>query len=134
MDKKIRIASDINNLRIVENEVEEITRTVGVNQDYFGKILVSTLEAVNNAMLHGNKLDEKKFVDIQISFTRKDMKVKVKDEGHGFKPENVPDPTTPATIEEINGRGVFLMSRLADNIKFNKRGNKVTMTFKNILI
>ena len=48
-------------------------------------------------------------------------------------PEKVPDPTIPENIEALNGRGVFLMSQLADKIKYSKKGNSVTMTFKNIL-
>ena len=61
------------------------------------------------------------------------LKIKVTDEGAGFRPENVPDPTMPENIEALNGRGVFLMSHLADKIEYTKKGNSVTMTFKNIL-
>jgi serine/threonine-protein kinase RsbW len=45
----------------------------------------------------------------------------------------VPDPTTPENIEALNGRGIYLMSHLADRIEYNKKGNSVTMTFKNIM-
>ena len=62
------------------------------------------------------------------------LKIKVTDEGTGFRPEKVPDPTIPENIEALNGRGVFLMSQLADEIKFSKKGKFVTMTFKNIMI
>ena len=61
------------------------------------------------------------------------LKIKVTDEGPGFRPEKVPDPTTPENIEELNGRGIYLMSHLADKIKYSEKGNSVTMTFKNIL-
>jgi serine/threonine-protein kinase RsbW len=54
----------------------------------------------------------------------------VSDEGKGFKPREIPDPTKPENIESTNGRGVFLMSKLADEIEFNKKGNSVKMTFK----
>ena len=60
--------------------------------------------------------------------------ISVTDEGQGFKPETVPDPTTPENIEALNGRGIYLMSHLADKIEYTKKGNSVTMTFKNILI
>jgi len=94
---------------------------------------VSTLEAVNNAILHGNNSDPGKIVEILISFKNSELSITVKDEGLGFKPEKVPDPTIPENIESINGRGVFLMSRLADKLTFNKRGNTVKMIFKNVL-
>ena len=69
---------------------------------------------------------------MKLSFNKKQLKIKVTDEGPGFKPEKVPDPTEPENIEALSGRGIFLMSRLADDIKFSKKGNSVKMTFKNI--
>lgn len=132
MYKKIKIGSDIINIRVVENAIDEVTNDIGISQDYYGKILVSTLEAVNNAILHGNHSDPKKIVDVAISYKSNYLKIKVKDEGSGFKPDEVPDPTTPEKIESLNGRGVYLMSRLADKIEYSKRGNCVTMTFNNI--
>ncbi len=98
------------------------------------KYLISTLEAVNNAIIHGNKSDIKKFVEIKFMLDRKCLKVTVTDEGKGFKPKEIPDPTKPENIESLDGRGVFLMSKLADEIKFNKKGNSVKMTFKIIII
>jgi serine/threonine-protein kinase RsbW len=132
MYKKIRIESQVANLRIVENAIDETTSVIGISQDNYGKILVSAMEAVNNAILHGNKSDPEKNVDIEISFESDILNIKVTDEGPGFRPDKVPDPTTPENIEELNGRGIYLMSHLADKIEYNKKGNSVTMTFKNI--
>jgi serine/threonine-protein kinase RsbW len=133
MYKKFKIESRTNNLRIVENAIDEVTGEIGITQDNYGKILVSTLEAVNNAILHGNNSKPDKYVDILITYKRNELKIKVTDEGSGFKPEKVPDPTIPENIEALNGRGVFLMSKLADEIKYSKKGNSVTMIFKNII-
>jgi serine/threonine-protein kinase RsbW len=134
MYKNIRIESDITNLRIVEKAIDEVTNEMGISQDNYGKILVSTMEAVNNAIMHGNKSNPEKVVDIEIAFKTNVLKITVEDEGQGFRPEEVPDPTLPENIEEINGRGVYLMSRLSDKLKFSKRGNRVTMIFKNLSI
>jgi serine/threonine-protein kinase RsbW len=134
MYKTIRIGSTSENLRIVENAIDEATTILGITQDSYGKIMVSTMEAVNNAILHGNKSDPAKIVNIDISFKSKELKIKVADEGPGFRPEKIPDPTIPENIEALNGRGVYLMSHLADKISFNKKGNSVTMTFKNITV
>jgi len=133
MFKKIKIESEISNLRVVENVIDNMISEIGINQDNYGKILVSTLEAVNNAIVHGNKSDLNKLVKIDIVFKNNILKVTVTDEGKGFKPAEVPDPTKPENIENITGRGVFLMSNLADSIKFNKKGNSVTMTYQNII-
>lgn len=132
MYKKIKIESSSENLRVVENAIDETTTILGISQDSYGKILVSTMEAVNNAILHGNRSDPKKIVEIVISYKTNELKIKVADEGPGFRPENIPDPTIPDNIEALNGRGVYLMSHLADKIKYNKKGNSVTITFKNI--
>jgi serine/threonine-protein kinase RsbW len=133
MLKKIKIESIVNNLRIVENAIDEATNEIGISQDNYGKILISTIEAVNNAILHGNDLDTEKVVVITINFNGKDLKIKVIDQGEGFRPGEVPDPTVPEKLETVNGRGVFIMSRLADKIQYNKKGNSVTMIFKNII-
>ena len=91
------------------------------------------MEAVNNAILHGNHSNPEKIVDIELTFESNLLQIKVTDEGPGFRPEKVPDPTTPENIEELNGRGIYLMSHLADLIEYSNKGNSVTMTFKNII-
>lgn len=130
MQKTIRIESAIDNLRVVENAIDTLTNDAGISQDSYGKILIGTLEAVNNAIVHGNKSDVNKFVKVEFLLDNGNLKVTVTDEGKGFKPKEIPDPTLPENIEALAGRGVFLMSKLADDIEFNKVGNSVTMTFK----
>jgi serine/threonine-protein kinase RsbW len=132
MYRKIKIGSEADNIRIVENAIDETTTLIGISQDCYGKILVCAMEAVNNAIMHGNKSNPEKNVEIEINFKNDELKISVTDEGNGFNPSNVPDPTTPENIEEINGRGIYLMSHLADKIEYNERGNSVIMTFKNI--
>ena len=132
MVKKMKISSDLNNLRIVEKALDEITALAKISHVCYGKILVAVLEAVNNAITHGNKFCPDKFVNISLKCEGDKLTAVVKDEGPGFSPENVPDPTLPENIEEINGRGVFLMMKLADEIKFNKKGNWATLIFNNI--
>lgn len=130
--KKIHIESKIASIRAVENAIDNITGDAGISQDDYGKILIAALEAVNNAIIHGNKSDARKYVDIEILLRDNRLIIIVTDEGNGFKPKEVPDPTRPENIEAINGRGIFLMRKLADEIEFNKRGNSVKMTFKNV--
>lgn len=133
MIDKIRIESRISNLGIVEKAIDTLTREAGINRDNYGKILVSVMEAVNNAIIHGNKSDETKFVEVEMSLDYNYLEVTVKDEGKGFRPYEVPDPTMPENIEMVNGRGIYLMKSLTDEIEFNKKGNIVRMTFKNII-
>jgi serine/threonine-protein kinase RsbW len=132
MYRRFKIESNINNLRIVENAIDEVMSEIGITQENYGKILVSTLEAVNNAIMHGNKYQKDKSVDVEISYRKEKLKIKITDEGMGFVPGKIADPTIQPNLEAINGRGIFLMSKLADKIRYSKRGNSVTMLFKNI--
>jgi serine/threonine-protein kinase RsbW len=130
--KRIQIESRLSNLRLIETAIDEITGTIGINQDSYGKILVATLEAVNNAIKHGNRDDSEKIVDVKIEYEDKIVRITVTDEGEGFDPTKIPDPTMPENIEELSGRGVFLMTKLSDSISFNEEGNSVTMNFKEV--
>ncbi len=132
MRKIFTIPSELGNLRIIEKAIDEISGELGISQDNYGKIMVSAMEAVNNAIVHGNKSDSSRKVRIEIIHKNKKLIISVEDEGPGFRPTEIPDPTKPENIENISGRGVFLMSRLADVIEFNERGNKVTMSFKDL--
>jgi len=132
MYKRLKIESRMSNLRVIENAIDEMTGAIGINQDNYGKILVATLEAVNNAITHGNKSNIQKLVDVEIEFDKNEIKITVTDEGEGFDPKKIPDPTMPENIEALSGRGVFLMTKLADSIMFNEKGNSVTMNFKEV--
>jgi serine/threonine-protein kinase RsbW len=109
-----------------------MTGSIGINQDNYGKILVAALEAVNNAIKHGNKNNPQKLVDVEIEYDKDELRITVTDEGEGFNPAGIPDPTMPENIEELSGRGVFLMTKLSDSITFNEKGNSVTMSFKEV--
>ncbi len=71
-------------------------------------------------------------MDVEIEYDKDEIRITVTDEGGGFNPAGIPDPTMPENIEEISGRGVFLMTKLSDSIKFNEKGNSVTMSFKEV--
>lgn len=129
MEKMLSIPSKIENLRIVEKAIDEISTDYNLNSEIYGNVLIATIEAANNAILHGNKLDENKNVNILFNVDKKMLKITVKDQGTGFDFQNIPDPTSPENIEKINGRGVFLMERLTDNIMFFENGSKVEMIF-----
>ncbi len=104
MYKRLKIESKLSNLRIIENAIDEMTGAIGVNQDNYGKILVATLEAVNNAIVHGNKSVSHKLVDVEIEFEENQIKITVTDDGEGFDPKRIPDPTMP----ELDGPSLVL--------------------------
>jgi serine/threonine-protein kinase RsbW len=129
MEKMLDIPSKIENLRIVEKAVDEISADYNLSSELYGNILIATIEAANNAILHGNKLDESKKVNIKFKIEDKFLSIVVKDQGDGFDYQHIPDPTAPENIEKINGRGVFLMERLSDKILFTDNGSKVELVF-----
>ncbi len=67
MEKSLKIVSKIENLRKVEKMVDELSAEYNISADIYGNILIASLEAANNAILHGNKLDENKMVNILFS-------------------------------------------------------------------
>jgi serine/threonine-protein kinase RsbW len=130
MEKKLSIASKIDNLRRIEKVIDEISSEYSIGEDQYGNILIAALEAANNAILHGNKLDENKNVDLIFTIKEDSLKIRVEDKGPGFDFENIPDPTAPENIENVNGRGIFLMEKLSDNINFENNGAVVELEFK----
>lgn len=101
-----------------------------IQPDLHCNILVSLTEAVNNAMIHGNCGDESKNVHIKLKKQRNTLAIQVSDEGRGFDPASIPDPTAPENITECGGRGVFLIQQLSDNVHFRNNGSTVEMLFK----
>ena len=130
MEKVINIASRVENLREVEKLVDEVSTACRMSSEVYGNVLIATIEAANNAILHGNKLDENKDVNIIFKWNTSQLELIVTDQGKGFNFKNVPDPTAPSNVEKVNGRGVFLMEKLSDNISFKENGRKVSLTFK----
>lgn len=129
MEKSLQISSKIENLRKVEKLVDELSAEYNISSDVYGNILIAVLEAANNAILHGNKLNEEKNVFININFDNNILKFTLMDEGIGFDYKNVPDPTAPENIENVNGRGIFLMQKLSDKIEFSRNGSQVELEF-----
>ena len=130
--KTIKFASKPENITIVEKFIDDLRNEVNIGDDVYGNILISLTEAANNAMLHGNKANEKKNVEISYSVDDrgKNLSFIVKDEGPGFDYNNLPDPTAPENLERTSGRGVFLMMQLADMVVFSNNGATIEMQFK----
>jgi serine/threonine-protein kinase RsbW len=129
MDTSIQFNSKFENLNVVEKFLEEICSSLQLNNDNFGNILIAVTEAVNNAIQHGNKFDENKNINLEFVPTQNKLSFIVKDQGQGFDPSTIPDPTEPENIEKPNGRGVFLMKNLADEIEYFENGSTIKLNF-----
>ena len=122
----IEVESDPNNLITVEEFVNYFAKDLGLNDDQLSVLLLAVTEATTNAIIHANKCDLSKLVTIRahIEDSPKGMHsqkliVKVKDEGKGFDPSTVPDPTQPENLLKDSGRGVYLMKVYMDEVRYN---------------
>lgn len=128
--KSLELPSCVSSICELENFVNTVTRQYRIKKDKYPDILISLTEAVNNAIVHGNKKDVKKYVKIYINKTPRGLTFVISDEGNGFNPMSVPDPTAPENIECCGGRGVFLMKQLADRVNYLNNGSTVEISFK----
>jgi serine/threonine-protein kinase RsbW len=91
---------------------------------------VALSEALANAMLYGNGGDAARLVSIRVLFGRTAIEMEVADEGEGFDPDSLPDPTTAERLTLPRGRGIFLIQRLVDEVRFNEKGNAICMILR----
>lgn len=125
----LTIPSDVSKLPVVETLIDSVCQSIGVHEDVYGNVLIAVTEAVNNAIIHGNKNDVSLNVGVNVFDAPVSFCFNVSDTGSGFDYDALPDPTAPENIEKENGRGVFLMRNLADDVVYNETGNQVCVYF-----
>lgn len=125
--KKLTLASDFNEIGKVQDFINDF---IGLrNEVLFNKAQLAVNEAVTNAIIHGNKQDQTKKVAITAERTDEKIEITVKDEGSGFDPAAIPDPTDEKQLLKTGGRGVFLIQQNADKVSFEEEGTLVRMLF-----
>lgn len=124
------LSSALPEITRVEQLIDQLKDDLQLSDDIYGNMLVSVTEAVNNAIVHGNRLDPDKKVHIRLTSDDRYLIFTITDEGKGFDYNNLPDPTAPENLEKPTGRGVFLMKNLSDLVVFNALGNEVEIHFK----
>jgi serine/threonine-protein kinase RsbW len=113
----------------VEGFLEKVSKRAKLDEAQFNKLLVAATEAVNNGIIHGNKRDPNKKVTLTCDLDHAVLIIRVQDEGPGVDPQTLPDPLAEENLMRENGRGVFLMRSLMDNVEFEKvpEGSAVIM-------
>lgn len=124
---KMVIASRRTEAAAVQQAVLDAAERHGYSREAIFGIRLALDEALNNAIRHGNCDDPDKHVTVEFSASDKRLSITVTDEGCGFCPEDVPDPTLDENLTRPCGRGVMLMQAYMNKVRFNKAGNRVTM-------
>jgi len=125
----LSIPSDFKHVHRVELLIDKICNQLNVKEDYYGNVLIAVTEAVNNAIIHGNNSDPNLNIDLFVSDKETDFCFSVKDKGPGFDHTSIADPTTSKNLEKENGRGIFLMRSLAEEVEFLDNGRNVNIYF-----
>lgn len=129
---RVTIPSDIKELKKIEHITNHIAKKLNMSEDQEDNLSIAVTEAVGNAIVHGNKKDRDKRVFVSFSLLEKKLRIKVKDEGKGFKPESVTNPLDPENIMKESGRGIFILKSLMDEVKyrFSESGTTLEFTMK----
>ena len=117
-------------IRKVEQFLEKVSKQTRLDDGTFHRLFVSATEAVNNAILHGNKSDPAKKVCVQCLVNKDSIMVRVTDEGGGFDPASVPNPLDEQNLLKESGRGIFLIKSMTDHVEFHptEKGTMVEMS------
>jgi serine/threonine-protein kinase RsbW len=115
----LEIASNPNNLLTVEEFVNYFAKEMKLDDEKLHNLLLSITEATTNAIIHANKSDQNKMVKIEVIDSDDQLKIIVKDEGIGFNPGKVPNPTNPENLLKDSGRGIYLMRIYMDEVRYN---------------
>jgi len=127
----LQLASKIDSITLLENFIDELNVKYNFSDEVYANVLTCLSEALINAILHGNAQDQEKKVYINLEvIENKRLVFTVTDEGNGFDFNNIPDPTAPENLENLSGRGIFIIKKLADQCIFNSKGNELELHFK----
>jgi serine/threonine-protein kinase RsbW len=127
---EFELPSAISLMHIVLEYLMKRVERLGVINPEQSNLFVALDEAFVNAVKHGNKFDVQKLVRITAEVSKKEAKFTIEDEGEGFDVKNIPDPLDPENLFKTSGRGVLFIYNIMDEVKYNERGNRLTMVKK----
>jgi len=123
------IPSQVEEIEQVEALTEKAATHAKFTEDEKDSLAIAVTEAVNNAILHGNKKDPAKHVHVDITSTHDTIRIVIRDEGDGFNPQKIENPLEPKNLLKESGRGVFIVRSLMDEVHFDftKGGTELTL-------
>jgi len=129
LERELIIASELKELNNLRFFLNQIFTDSDLNRGYFNRVLLGLSEAVSNSIVHGNKNDSSKKVFISFLYHDNKLIITVRDEGVGFSIDDVKDPTLPENRKKENGRGLFLIQQIADEVFFFDEGKKIQILY-----
>ena len=124
----LKIPSDIKYIREVSSGILKWLEPRKLDESALFDIRLCVEEVVRNAITHGNNSDLGLKVLISYWLEGDSLIIEVEDEGRGFDPGKMPDPTIEENIMKGSGRGIYIVRKLIDKMEFNDKGNKVRLT------
>lgn len=118
---ELSLPSRIDTVATAAAAVAEFLNRSGISEEAAFGIDMAVREAVTNAVLHGNRQDESKTVDVTLKNSPDAVEISVHDQGAGFNPDDVPDPTAAENILKSSGRGIFFMRTFMDEVDWSIR-------------
>ncbi len=115
---EVSIGSTLEYLDLVQTVADSITNFMGFDEDTAHWIGMSVRESVTNAIQHGNRLDQDKTVDIRFEVGPDSLEIYVKDQGNGFRVDDLPSPLDPENLLKPSGRGIFYIRSFMDEVEF----------------
>jgi len=109
-----------------QNVLDEVVR-LGYDESDTFSIRLALEEGLINAVKHGNRSDASKSVELAYDVTPESVTIVITDEGQGFRPGGLPDPTQDENLEKTTGRGVMLMRAFMDSVEYGEAGNTVRL-------
>lgn len=121
--------SIVSHLKDVEEIINALFKEYSIAEDLYGNVLLCTMEACNNAIVHGNNSNPELIFKVSFRIINNELEVTVEDSGPGYDFNNLPNPTDPENIDKPTGRGIFLVRSLADELNFENDGTLLKMKF-----
>lgn len=125
----LSLKSTYDEVEKVEDILLAVQKNLNFSDELYARMMLAVSEAVTNGILHGNKLDAQKTVELSAYQDGNRLMFVSKDEGDGFDRDKIPNPTAEENLLKPSGRGVFLMEEYADEVSFSDGGRTITLSF-----
>jgi serine/threonine-protein kinase RsbW len=127
------LPSEVTAISLFVDKLMPLLRNCGCVSEGVSDVEIALREALANAIIHGNHEDRRKHVHVTCSCEPEEVSIAVKDEGKGFDPNNLPDPTAPENIGSIHGRGIHVIRALMHEVRFDEGGAVIHMRKRNVI-